>query len=120
MAGGHYIFSLYKTSDENPQYFVLRTVLPTFRNSSQTEEAESWKAESAGRLKFLELIGKENNTERLELVGGVSRLSGRRYFLSGIGSIEYSGLLPGDRFRETLDYFRNFRLGRRICNDGRK
>lgn len=69
MAGGHYIFSLYKTSDEIPQYFVLRTVLPAFRNSSQTEEAESWEAESAGRLKLLEMIGKENNTERLELVG---------------------------------------------------
>lgn len=69
MAGGHHIFSLYKTSDETPQYIVLRTVLPAFRNSSQAEEEKSWKAESAERLNLLELIRKQIGKDGFERIG---------------------------------------------------
>lgn len=69
MADGHYIFSIYRTSCNFPLYFVLRTVLPDYRNSSQTGEEESWKAESAERLRFLEFIRKQTGTGGVEIVG---------------------------------------------------
>lgn len=69
MAVRNYIFSIYKTFDDSPKYFVLRTALPAFRNSSQIEEDRSWKAESAQRSQMLELIGKEIGNNEFELVG---------------------------------------------------
>ncbi len=69
MAGGHYIFSIYKTSGSLSQYFILRTVLPDYRNWSQTEEEKSRKAESVERLRFLEFVKKQTGTDELEIVG---------------------------------------------------
>lgn len=68
MAAEHYIFSIYKTIDDE-RYFVLRTVLPEFNNASQNDEDESWEAESKSRSLLLEALKNRENGNNFERIG---------------------------------------------------
>ncbi|GEN77607.1 hypothetical protein [Chryseobacterium hagamense] len=69
MASEHYIFSIYGMPCDRSRYFILRTVRSDFNNASQTQEDKCRETESASRLRLLEMIGRQNNTGELELVG---------------------------------------------------
>ncbi|KPE52828.1 hypothetical protein [Chryseobacterium indologenes] len=68
MAGGHYIFSIYKASGST-RYFVLRTERPAFNNASQSEEDESWEIESTQRSRLLKSVGDRENCTDFERIG---------------------------------------------------
>ncbi len=88
MAGGYYIFSIYKASGSNTRYFVLRTERPAFNNASQNEEDESWEIESAQRSRLLESLGNRESCTDFERIGELHGFPFGDVFYSDSGQLQ--------------------------------